>query len=181
MKKKSLPSFEEYREEFMRVLDQQYQKEPLITRILGDSALSQQSALLLWEFANGSSDRLVRHSRRWTAYRDSQFRAAIRGVEAVANLYPRRAHSMSKIKSELLRDQRKLTSLPAKARGRHDWPLLLHIKDKLESALGCRLPDATLTALLNAAFVASGQQEKKFDTVNAVRNALARLSARLAH
>lgn len=181
MKKKPLPSFEEYRREFLRVLDQQYRKEPLVPRILGNSNLSQQSAALLWEFVNGSSDRLVHLSKRWTAYRDSQFRAAIRGVEAVANLYPCRARSMSKIKSDLLRDQQKLTSLPLKARGRHDWPLLLNIRGKLESDLGVHLPDATLTALVNAAFVASGHEEKKFDSVNAVRNALARLSTRLAH
>lgn len=70
--------------------------------------------------------------------------------------------------------------LPSKKMGRdHNWSLVLHTKESLESFLCQSLPYATLAALLNAAYVASGQVQRSYSPA-AISSALKRLSRHLA-
>src|SRR6266849_5342562 len=181
-----LPSFEKFRTDFLRVLKDHYAAESLIPIILKDKVLSKQCAALLWPCVNNSSAHLAEISKKWWAYWDSELKVAIRGAKALENIYtkfdskPRRVKFMNKLRWDLFVKQRKLIALPSKALGRdRDWTSVLRAKDNLESLICKPLPYPTLAALLNAAYVASGQKNKEH-TAQAIRMALTRLSRRLS-
>jgi hypothetical protein len=189
MKKKfaapALPSFEEFRTDFLGVLNDYYAAESLVPNILKDKALSNQCAALLWECVNDTSARYTELSKKWCNYWDSKFEAAILGAEASAKIYanlinqPEQAESMLALRNDLLERRRKLTNLPQKALGqKQDWTIVRYAKDNLESLLCRPLPGPTLAALLNAANVASGRKNKEH-TAQSIGIALTRLSHRL--
>jgi len=182
----ALPSFEKFRTDFLDVLKDHYAAEPLIPNILKDKALSKQCAALLWPCVNNSSAHLTEISKKWCAYWDSKLKVAIRGAEAAANIYaglvnqPEQVESMRTLRNDLLERRRRLTTLPSKKRGqKQDWTIVLYAKDNLESLVCRPLPDPTLAALLNAAYVASGQKNREH-TAQAIGMALTRLRRRLS-
>lgn len=179
----ALPSFEKFRTDFLGVLKGHYAAESLIPNILKDKALSKQCAALLWPCVNNSSARLVDISKKWNAYWDAELKVAIRGAEAAKNIYanlancPEQAKSMRMLRNDLLEIKQGRTILPSKKLGqKQDWTVVLYAKDKLQALIGSPLPDAMLAALLNAAYLASGQDKEH--TAQAIGVALTRLSSR---
>ena len=184
-KRPAPPSFEKFTTDFPKAL-QNYSAEPLISFILKDQTRGKRCAALLWPCVNGSSASLVEISEKWIAKRDSQLTTAIRGKDAEIEINmnitsnPLRAKSLSRNRRDLLEQQGKLLALPSKKMGRdHNWSLVLHTKESLESFLCQSLPYATLAALLNTAYVESGQALRSY-TSAAISSALKRLSRYLA-
>jgi hypothetical protein len=181
----ALPSFEKFRTAFLGVLKDHYAAEPLIPNILKDKAVGEQCAGILWPCVDPNAN-FPEISKNWRASWNPKFEDAIRGVEAAVTIYtifdrkPLRVRFLNKLRDELLKKQQRRTTLPSKALGRdRDWTSVLHAKDSLESLLCTPLPDPALAALLNAAYVASGQENKEY-TAQAIRMALTRLSRRLS-
>jgi hypothetical protein len=183
-KRPIFPSFEKFTANFLEALNNYY-AEPLIPFILEDEDRGKRCAALLWSCVNGSAAHLTGTSVKWTTYWDSEFKAAIRGIDAMlnicANLKPlRHAKSMEELRGELLERRGKLMTLPSKEMGRdHNWAFVLRAKENLESLLCQPLTYATLAALLNAAYEASGQAQRSYSSA-AISSALKRLSRRLA-
>jgi hypothetical protein len=180
-------SFDVFRKQFPQSLRNQrvLGSRRLILRILKDETLRNECAYLVWLCVDNSRTHPTEVSKKWCAYWNSEFEAAIRGAKAVANIYtelvsnPRCVKSMDKLRDALLERRRKLMRLPSKMLGRdRDWTPVLYAKNKLESLLGEPLPDLTLAALLNAAYATCGQKQQEFKA-NAVRMALIRLRGRL--
>ena len=170
-------------EGFRRALES-YQRKPIIATILQDQALVNRCATLLWQCVNGSSARLDATSRDWCKYWNAEFVDAIRGVEAVINIYtklvprPEKTKALRKICSDLRNRHETLTPLPSKIRGREeDWTLLLRVREDLESLLGKPPSYSALAALLNATFAAAGQQKEY--SAEGVQRALKRVQHRL--
>jgi hypothetical protein len=182
--KATLPSFEEFHTRFVRVLKNHYTAEPLIPDIVKDEVLGMRCADLLWLCVNDSFTRLAEISKKWCTHWDSAFNTAIRGTEIMAEIYttfdrkPHHVEYINNLRRDLLEKQRKLTALRPKSLGRdRDWSSVLFAKDNLESLLGSPLPGATLAALLNAAYKATGRETKDL-TVDAIGMALTRLNRR---
>jgi hypothetical protein len=182
--KAALPSFEEFHTRFLHVLKNHYTAEPLISDILKDGVLGKRCADLFWLCVNDSFERLAETSKKWCAHWDSEFNAAIRGVEAMTEIYttfdrkPCHVEYMNEVRRDLLEKQRKLTALRPKSLGRdRDWSAVLFAKDNLEFLLDSPPPGATLAALLNAAYKATGRETKNL-TVEAIGMALTRLNRR---
>jgi hypothetical protein len=171
MKKRSsspaLPSFEEFRIRFVRVLEGAYRADPLIARILKDKVVREHCAALFWLTVNDSRERLAKQTTRRRTFLLSALEDAIRGAKAIEFVYqkldpkPHLAEYMSTLRRDLLvkRQAVDIAYAPPKAYGRdRDWSAVRYAKAELESRLQASVSGATMADLLNASANAAGRK-----------------------
>lgn len=191
VKARHYPDIEDFRVQFVRVLESFYVKQPGIARLLKDEDLSNLTATLLWHCVNDARERLSR-AKELRPKAKTEIGRTLAGIEAARFVYsvldskPQVLEFLSLLGSDLREKQRRIEQAPRSldyGRGAVDWGILDYVDTVLSQRLGQPLSNVALEALVISAMKASGQKKVwRGSSGDTVRKGLEDFRARrLAH